>query len=87
MKHRSKCRCTSQSKQDDSGQRSRRPSWTQDLPTYWTPVQACAVYELLDDLMMLVWCRYGGQIQQAMHAHWSRRTHHFTCERRCREPF
>ena len=33
------------------------------IPTLWTPEQALAVFELLDDLQEKIWTRYGGQIQ------------------------
>jgi len=33
------------------------------IPTLWTPEQALAVFELLDDLRHKIWTRYGGQIQ------------------------
>jgi hypothetical protein len=33
------------------------------IPTLWTPEQALAVFELLDDLREKVWSLYGGQIQ------------------------
>lgn len=36
------------------------------LPTDWTPEQAAAVFELLDDLRDRVWSMYGPQIQNAM---------------------
>ena len=36
------------------------------LPTYWTPEQAVAVFEILDELRDQVWNLYGPQIQQAM---------------------
>ena len=36
------------------------------LPTYWTPEQALAVFEILDELRDRVWSLYGSQIQQAM---------------------
>jgi len=36
------------------------------LPTYWTPEQALAVFEILDELRDQVWGLYGPQIQQAM---------------------
>jgi hypothetical protein len=35
------------------------------VPTHWTPAQATAVFEVLDDLLESVWRRYGVQIQQA----------------------
>jgi hypothetical protein len=36
------------------------------LPTYWTPEQALAVFEILDELRDQLWDLYGSQIQQAM---------------------
>lgn len=33
------------------------------IPTQWTPEQALAVFELLDDLRDKVWSLYGCQIQ------------------------
>ena len=36
------------------------------VPTHWTPAQATAVFELLDDLRESVWRSYGGQIQQIL---------------------
>ncbi len=35
------------------------------LPTYWTPEQALAVFEILDALRDQLWDSYGPQIQQA----------------------
>ena len=32
------------------------------IPTYWTPEQAFAVVELLDDLRDLIWARYSVQL-------------------------
>lgn len=40
-----------------------RNSCTLTLPTHWTPAQAMAVFEVLDDLRELIWRSYGGQIQ------------------------
>lgn len=37
-----------------------------EVPTHWTPAQATAVFEVLDELRELVWHRYGIQIQQAL---------------------
>lgn len=37
---------------------------TFDVPTHWTPTQATAVFEVLDDLLESVWRRYGIQIQK-----------------------
>ena len=36
------------------------------LPTHWSPEQAVAVFEILDDLREHVWARYGMQIQQVL---------------------
>lgn len=36
------------------------------LPTHWSPEQAVAVFEILDELREHVWARYGLQIQQAL---------------------
>ena len=36
------------------------------LPTHWSPEQAAAVFEMLDELREHVWARYGLQIQQAL---------------------
>ena len=36
------------------------------LPTYWTPEQALAVFEILDELRDQLWNLYGPQIPQAM---------------------
>jgi len=32
------------------------------IPAYWTPEQALAVIELLDDLRELIWAYYGMQL-------------------------
>jgi len=36
------------------------------LPTDWSPEQAVAVFEILDELREHVWARYGLQIQQVL---------------------
>ena len=36
------------------------------LPTYWSPEQAVAVFEILDKLREHVWVHYGLQIQQVL---------------------
>ena len=36
------------------------------LPIDWSPEQAAAVFEILDDLRERVWNRYGLQIQQLL---------------------
>ena len=33
------------------------------IPTYWTPEQAFAVFQLIDDLRDAIWQCYGPQIQ------------------------
>ena len=33
-----------------------------DIPAYWTPEQAFAVVELLDDLRDRIWAHYGVQL-------------------------
>ena len=36
------------------------------LPTDWSPEQAVAVFEILDELCERVWAQYGLQIQQVL---------------------
>ena len=36
------------------------------VPTHWTPEQALAVFELIDELRDHVWGLYGPRIQQAL---------------------
>jgi hypothetical protein len=36
------------------------------LPTDWSPEQAVAVFEILDELRERVWAHYGRQIQQVL---------------------
>jgi len=36
------------------------------IPDYWSPEQALAVYEFLDDLRERVWDRYGEQITERL---------------------
>ena len=36
------------------------------LPNHWSPEQAVAVFEMLDELREHVWARYGVQIQQVL---------------------
>ena len=36
------------------------------LPTHWSPEQAAAVFEILDELREHVWAHYGVQIQQVL---------------------
>jgi hypothetical protein len=36
------------------------------LPTDWSPEQAAAVFEILDELREHVWARYGLQIQRVL---------------------
>lgn len=37
-----------------------------EVPTHWTPAQATAVFEVLDELREAIWRNYGVQIQQAL---------------------
>ncbi len=37
-----------------------------EVPTHWTPAQATAVFEVLDDLLESIWCSFGLQIQQGL---------------------
>jgi len=37
-----------------------------EIPGYWTPEQALAVYELIDDLRQLILSRYDLQIMDAV---------------------
>ncbi len=39
---------------------------TNVIPTTWTPEQALAVFELLDDLKDRLWALHGGQIQNLL---------------------
>ena len=41
-------------------------SITLEIPATWTPEQALAVFELLDDLRDKVWTLYGLQIQDVL---------------------
>jgi hypothetical protein len=36
------------------------------LPTDWSPEQAAAVFEILDEMRERVWAHYGPQIQQVL---------------------
>ena len=36
------------------------------LPTHWSPEQAVAVFDILDELRDRIWERYGLQIQQVL---------------------
>ena len=36
------------------------------LPTHWSPEQAVAVFEILDELREHAWARHGLQIQQVL---------------------
>jgi hypothetical protein len=44
------------------------PGWagTVVIPITWTPEQALAVFELLDDLRDRLWALHGGQIQDLL---------------------
>ena len=39
-------------------------SGTFAVPTHWTPAQATVVFEVLDELLELVWRRYGVKTQK-----------------------
>lgn len=39
-------------------------SGTLEVPMHWTPAQATAVFEVLDDLLESIWRKYGVQIQK-----------------------
>jgi hypothetical protein len=39
---------------------------TVEVPITWTPEQALAVFELLDELREKIWVRYSSQIQALM---------------------
>ncbi len=36
---------------------------TVEIPAIWTPEQALAVFDLLDELKEKIWIRYSGQLQ------------------------
>jgi len=42
------------------------PNPNPHIPDYWSPQQALAVYEFLDELRERVWDRYGGQITERL---------------------
>ena len=46
--------------------RQREAAGSITLPTRWTPEQAVAVFEILDELREHVWARYSVQIQQVL---------------------
>ena len=37
---------------------------TPQIPDYWSPEEALAVYEFIDDLLDSIWARYGPHIQE-----------------------
>jgi hypothetical protein len=37
-----------------------------EIPTYWTPEQALAVFELIDDLRDKIWSHYGMKLQKEL---------------------
>jgi hypothetical protein len=39
-----------------------------EIPAYWTPEQALAVVELLDDLRTLIWAHYDVRLIELIHA-------------------
>ena len=40
------------------------PGLPQAIPAHWTPEQALAVFELLDELRECIWVHYGLHLQQ-----------------------
>jgi hypothetical protein len=40
------------------------------IPAYWTPEQALAVVELLEDLRDLIWSHYGAQLRDEYREHY-----------------
>ena len=46
--------------------RQREAAGSITLPTHWSPEQAVAVFEILDELREHVWAHYGLQIQQVL---------------------
>ena len=38
-----------------------------EIPTYWTPEQAIAVFELVDDLRETIWAIYQTNLQELTH--------------------
>jgi hypothetical protein len=42
-----------------------------EIPDYWTPEQALAVYELLDGLRERILCHYQAQIEDALREEWA----------------
>jgi hypothetical protein len=39
---------------------------TVEIPVTWTPEQALAVWEMLDELRAKIWSRYSNQLQELM---------------------
>jgi hypothetical protein len=39
---------------------------TVEIPVTWTPEQALAVWEMLDELRAKIWIRYSNQLQELM---------------------
>jgi hypothetical protein len=37
-----------------------------EIPTTWTPEQALAVFELLDEIRDKIWSRYGSRLQDLL---------------------
>ena len=42
------------------------------IPAYWTPEQALAVVELLEDLRDLIWSHYGAQLRDEYREQYAR---------------
>lgn len=49
---------------------------TVDIPAVWTPEQALAVLDLLDDLRDRIWTRYRSQIQPILEEFQLHASHH-----------
>jgi hypothetical protein len=40
------------------------PTLQIEIPTYWTPEQAAAVFELIEEIRDRIWAAYGPAIQE-----------------------
>ncbi len=50
------------------------------IPDFWSPEQALAVYDFLDDLRERVWDRYGEQITERMQFEYAQQQNHAQLE-------
>ncbi len=46
------------------------------IPAYWTPEQALAVFELVNDLRDVIWSHYGSRIHDLMPEHYGSGSRH-----------